>query len=111
MLIFLAILYDFYKILSTFVSMKSKLFEEKTVTARTSAERWVRIFPDRGEGYQLYDPLQERHIGRILFDADGNWIYDGTALNIDEQEQIAGSISGNYKEMDDLIRDLYEKEH
>jgi len=101
----------FYIFFSTFVSMKSKLFGEKTVTAKTSTERWVRIFPDQGDGYQLYDALQERNIGRILFDADGNWIYDGTALNIDEQEYIAGSISGNYKEMDNLIKGLYEKEH
>lgn len=91
--------------------MKSKLFEEKPETARTSTERWVRIFPDQGDGYYLYDPLHELHIGRILFDNDGNWIYDGSALNIQEQEEIAGSISGNCKEMDNLIRSLYEKEH
>jgi len=91
--------------------MKSKLFEDKPETAKTSAERWVRIFPDQGEGYQLHDALQEQNIGRILFDADANWIYDGTALNIEEQEEVAGFISGNQKEMNDLIRDLYEKEH
>jgi hypothetical protein len=91
--------------------MKSRLFEEKPKTAKTSAERWVRIFPDRGDGYQLYDALQERNIGRLLFDADGNWIYDGTVLNIAEQEEVAGFISGNQKEMDNLIKGLYEKEH
>ena len=91
--------------------MKSKLFEEKPIAAKTSAERWIRIFPDTGDGYQLYDALLERSVGRILFDADANWIYDGNALNIDEQEEIAGFISGNHKEMDDLIRNIYEKEH
>ncbi|MBS7565516.1 hypothetical protein KHS38_13975 [Mucilaginibacter sp. Bleaf8] len=91
--------------------MKSKLFEERPKTARISDEKWVRVMPDSGEGYQLYDALQERNIGRILFDADDNWIYDGTALNIEEQEEVAGFISGNQKEMNDLIRDLYEKEH
>lgn len=91
--------------------MKSKLFQEKPITVKTSAERWVRILPDLGDGYQLYDPLQERTIGRILFDADTNWIYDGTLLNIEEQEDIAGSITGNNKEMNKLIRDLYEKEY
>jgi hypothetical protein len=91
--------------------MKSRLFEEKPKTAKTSAERWVRIFPDRGDGYQLYDALQERNIGRLLFDADGNWIYDGTVLNIAEQEEVAGFISGNQKEMHNLIKGLYEKEH
>jgi hypothetical protein len=91
--------------------MKSKLFEEKLKTAQTSAERWIRIFPDRGEGYQLYDALGERSIGRILFDAAANWIYDGNTLSIDEQEEVAGFISGNHKEMNELIRNIYEKEH
>jgi hypothetical protein len=111
MLIFLAIFYTFYNFLFTFVPMKSRLFEEKPKTAKTSAERWVRIFPDQGDGYQLYDALQERNIGRVLFDPNGNWIYDGTVLNIREQEDVAGFISGYQKEMNDLIRDLYEKEH
>jgi hypothetical protein len=96
----------FYNFFSTFVSMKSKLFEESPETAKTSAERWVRIFPDRGEGYQLYDALLERIIGRILFDSKGNWIYDGTVLNIEEQEEVAGFINGNQKEMNNLISSL-----
>jgi len=91
--------------------MKSKLFEEKPKTAKTSEERWVRVFPDKGDGYQLYDALLECLIGRILFDAEGHWIYDGQILTIDEQEEVAGFISGNHKEMDDLIKDLYEKEY
>lgn len=91
--------------------MRSKLFEEKPETAKTSAERWVRIYPDRGEGYKLYDALQERPIGRMLFDADGNWIYDGSVLTIEEQEELAGVIGGNQKEMDNLIKSLYAKEH
>lgn len=90
--------------------MKSKLFEERPETARTSAERWVRIFPDKGDGYQLYDALQERYIGRILFDMAANWIYDGNVLTVDEQEEVAGFISGNHKEMNDLISNFYEEE-
>ncbi|WP_345952932.1 hypothetical protein [Mucilaginibacter sp. PAMB04168] len=86
--------------------MKSKLFQEKPETFKTSAERWIHIFPDCGEGYQLYDALQERNAGRILFDANGNWIYAGTALNIKEQEEVAGFISGSHKEMNDLIRSI-----
>jgi hypothetical protein len=89
--------------------VKSKLFEQKPKMAKTSAERWIRIFPDHGDLYLLYDALQERTIGRILFDADENWIYDGTVLSISEQEEMAGFISGNQKEMNELIRDLYEK--
>ena len=73
---------------------------------RTGAERWVRILPDEGEGYQLYDLLAERSVGRLLFDADDNWIYDGGALNIDEQEDVAGFITGNPKEMEELIRSI-----
>jgi hypothetical protein len=86
--------------------MRSKLFEEKPKTAKTSAERWVRVLPDNGDGYQLYDALEGRFIGRILFDSEDNWIYDGEVLNVEEQEEVAGLISGNHKEMDNLIRDL-----
>ncbi|MCQ6957323.1 hypothetical protein NPE20_05120 [Mucilaginibacter sp. JC4] len=74
--------------------------------AKTCTERWVWIMPDKGDGYQLYDALQDRLIGRILFDADDNWIYDGEVLNLDEQNEMAGFISGNHKEMDNLIRGL-----
>jgi hypothetical protein len=86
--------------------MRSKLFQEKPKSARTSEERWVRIMPDEGDGYRLYDALEERFIGRILIDPDDNWIYDGTVLSIDEQEELAGTITGNQKEMDDLVRNL-----
>jgi len=86
--------------------MRSKLFEEKPKTAKISNERWVRVMPDKGDGYLLYDVLREIPIGRILFDADDNWIYDGNVLTIDEQEDVAGLISGHHKEMDKLISDL-----
>lgn len=86
--------------------MRSKLFNEKPRTAKTSAERWVRVLPDNGEGYQIYDMLREVHIGRILFDAGDNWIYDGEVLDTGEQEDIAGFISGNHKEMEELMRSI-----
>ena len=73
---------------------------------RTGAERWVRILPDEGEGYQLYDLLGERFIGPLLFDADDNWIYDGGVLAIEEQEDIAGFITGNHKEMEELLKSI-----
>jgi hypothetical protein len=38
----------------------------------------------------------EDYLGRILFDADGNWIYDGEALKVEEQEQI-GDYIANYQ--------------
>lgn len=62
--------------------------------------------PDKGDGYQLYDVLREIAIGRILFDAHDNWIYDGNVLTVDEQEDVAGVISGHHKEMDKLISEL-----
>ena len=62
--------------------------------------------PDKGDGYQLYDVLREIAIGRILFDADDNWIYDGNVLTVNEQEDVAGFIGGYHKEMDKLISEL-----
>jgi hypothetical protein len=85
--------------------MRSKLFEERPKTAKTSGERWVRIMPDQGEGYMLID-ISGEPIGRILIDAEGNWIYDGEVLSVEEQEDIAGFITGNEKEMNDLISSL-----
>lgn len=106
MLIYLAKYCAFKEIFYTFAVMRSKLFEEKTETAKTSAERWVRIFPNRGDGYLLYDALQEQSIGRLLFDPDGNWIYDGSVLSIGEQEELAGAIGGHQREMDNLFKSL-----
>jgi hypothetical protein len=106
MLIFLAFLLSFFIFFSTFVFMRSKLFRDKPETIRTGSERWVRIFPDSGEGHRLYDPLEEQELGRILFDPAGNWIYDGEILSVDEQEEVAGLITGHRREMNELIRDL-----
>ncbi|OOQ56958.1 hypothetical protein [Mucilaginibacter pedocola] len=86
--------------------MRSKLFHEKPTNAQTSTGRWLRILPDTGEGYALYDAMQEANVGRILFDADDNWIYDGTVLDVYEQEEVAGIIGGHQKEMDQLLKTL-----
>jgi len=67
----------------------------------------VHIFPDKGKGYNLYDPLAERELGRILFDEKENWIYDGDILTVEEQEEIAGAITGHQKEMEALLRSLH----
>jgi hypothetical protein len=83
--------------------MKSQLFPEVTKTAKTSAGRWVRIFPNDGEGYHLYDAMAEAWIGRILIDSKDNWIYDGEKLSLTEQEELAGNITGNHKEMEELL--------
>lgn len=46
--------------------------------------------------YTAYDENPE-YWGRILFDAQGYWIYDGEILSIAEQEQLARFII-NYVE-------------
>ncbi|MDB5030631.1 hypothetical protein [Mucilaginibacter sp.] len=50
--------------------------------------------------YQLYTAYDEKpdYLGRILFDAQGYWIYDGNTLAIAEQEQLAKFII-NYQEV------------
>ena len=50
--------------------------------------------------YQLYTAYDENpdYLGRILFDAQGYWIYDGNVLEIAEQEQVAKFIT-NYQEV------------
>jgi hypothetical protein len=87
--------------------MRSKLFKDIPETTRTGSGRWVRIFPDLGECYRLYDPLEELELGRLLFDADEHWIYDGRVLSVEEQEDVAGFITGHRKEMDELLSGLW----
>jgi hypothetical protein len=49
--------------------------------------------------YNLYTAFEERpdYLGRILFDEQGYWIYDGETLTITEQEQV-GKFIVNYAE-------------
>jgi hypothetical protein len=102
MLIFLAFSFTFLHFFSTFVFMRNKLYPDIPKTVKTSAGRWLYIFPDEGKGYRLYEPLDEREIGHILFDAADNWIYDGDVLPVVEQEEVAGAITGHEKEMNEL---------
>lgn len=103
MLIFLAFPVSFLHFFLHICFMKSQLFPEITKTAKTDTGRRVRIFPNDGEGYHLYDALEDKWIGRILVDEQDNWIYDGEVLNIAEQEDLAGFITGNRKEMEELL--------
>jgi len=89
--------------------MKSKLFSESVKTRQLTTEKWIRIFPDTGNGYRLYDPLNDSELGRLLVDGDKNWIYDGDQLSIGEQEDIASEILGYGKEMDRLLDSLMKK--
>lgn len=49
--------------------------------------------------YHLYTAYeaQPEFLGSILFDADNNWIYNGSYLRVSEQEQAAAFII-NYQE-------------
>ncbi|MDP9047523.1 MAG: hypothetical protein M3N14_05255 [Bacteroidota bacterium] len=64
----------------------------------------VRVVPDVAKSgtvfcYQLYTAFDQNpdDLGRVLFDAEGYWIYDGDILTIAEQEQVARFIM-NYTE-------------
>ena len=86
--------------------MRSKLFSERPKTIKTSDHRWVRILPAVNGAYRVYDLHSEAVIGRILFDAADNWIYDGVLLTLADQEEVAGAITGHQKEMDQLLKSL-----
>lgn len=86
--------------------MKNKLFDDLPKSVKTGTGKWVQILPDTGEGYRLYNPITEVELGRILFDESDNWIYDGELLSVDEQEELAGAISGHQKEMEALLNSL-----
>ena len=45
--------------------------------------------------YNLYTAFEEAWLGRILFDDNGYWIYDGDSLQVTEQEQIGRFIQYN----------------
>ena len=42
--------------------------------------------------YELYTAYENEFLGRILFDNDGYWIYDGNLLTVAEQEQLGQFI-------------------
>jgi hypothetical protein len=66
----------------------------------------VRLLPDHAGNYALYGRDAGMPIGRILFDEEDNWIYDGMVLSLMEQEDLAGFITGHQKEMDELIKSI-----
>ena len=86
--------------------MRKKLFDDLPKSRKLSSGIWLHIFPDDGEGYGLYDPLEGNEMGRILFDKADNWIYDGDLLDVADQEEAAGAIGGYQKEMDELFKTL-----
>jgi hypothetical protein len=85
--------------------MRNKIFDDVPKTHKTESGKLVAIFPENGN-YRLVDPIAEKELGQILFDGNDNWIYDGETLSMAEQEQIAGAIKGNQKDMDKLNRTI-----
>ena len=74
------------------------------IKRKNGPDEIVRVVPDtesRGiiTSYKLYIAYEENpdYLGRILFDAQGYWIYDGEILTVTEQEQVARFII-NYVE-------------
>lgn len=74
------------------------------VKRQNGPDEIIRIVPDipnmyAASSYSLYTAFDETpdYLGRILFDAEGYWIYDGEILAIPEQEQLARFII-NYAE-------------
>lgn len=45
--------------------------------------------------YDLYSAYGMDFLGRILFDNEGYWIYDGELLTVAEQEQLGKFIQHN----------------
>jgi hypothetical protein len=86
--------------------MRSKLFDDRVVSVKTGSGRWIRLVPDTIGSYCLYEPLPELQLGKLLFDQQENWIYDGDLLNVSEQEDVAAVITGCQREMDELLRSI-----
>jgi len=70
----------------------------------------VRVVLDTGIGsqviaYNLYNAFEENsgYLGRILFDPEGYWIYDGSTLTIAEQEHLAKFITEYIKKHTEAI--------
>jgi len=67
---------------------------------RKAVDEIIRVVPDPTNErvilcYKLFLAYEDDYLGRILFDTEGYWIYDGDELTIDEQEQVARFIIYN----------------
>ena len=75
------------------------------VKRKNAPDEIVRIVPHTAPNkavtsYELYTAFEDTpdYLGRILFDTEGYWIYDGETMTIAEQEQLARFII-NYVEI------------
>jgi hypothetical protein len=67
------------------------------IKRKNGPDEVVQIIPDVESNaavlsYELQFAYEQGYLGRILFDAEGYWIYDGESLTIAEQEQLAKFI-------------------
>ncbi|RYZ99095.1 MAG: hypothetical protein EOP47_17740 [Sphingobacteriaceae bacterium] len=86
---------------TTYLNKEAKAW----VKRKSGPDEIVRVIPEveltgAGRCYYLYTAFDTHpdELGRILFDAQGYWIYDGNLLSVDEQEQVARFII-NYVEV------------
>jgi len=86
-----------------FVSMYLIKEANAWVKRKVGPDEVIRIVPDAGGEkvviYNLYIAYgSSDYLGRILFDQQGYWIYDGDIFSVVEQEQLAKFII-NHEEM------------
>jgi hypothetical protein len=67
---------------------------------RKGPDEVVRVIPETESTdatlvYSLHKAYEDEYLGRILFDDQGYWIYDGTELTVAEQEQLGKFIQHN----------------
>lgn len=94
----------FYKFVSRTKGTMDLTTEVKAYIKRgKNAGEIIRVVPDmetesKVQAYRLYTAFENSpdYLGRILFDTQGYWIYDGSLLSISEQEQLARFII-NYR--------------
>ena len=89
--------------------MRSKLFKDSTVNVKTASGRWIQVVSETVTSYQLFEPLYGQELGKLLFDQEDNWIYDGQLLDVDEQEDVAAVLTGCQREMDELLKSIRER--
>lgn len=85
---------------NTYLTKEAKAW----VKRKNGPDEILKVIPDvddqvTGLCYHLYTAFDNDpdYLGRILFDRNGYWIYDGEILTVAEQEQVAQFII-NYVE-------------
>src|SRR4051812_18775706 len=100
LLIFLVFLANNFHFCFAMVKHISLITEAKVwIKGKNGTSEIIHVMLDHYVGtkviaYNLYNAFDEHaaYLGRILFDLNGYWIYDGSVMSIDEQEQLAKFI-------------------